>query len=275
MDVFKGFSLYDILSMIIPGGILLWILSDYIPEPKTIANVISIGNNSASSFFFLCPFAYIIGILNHIIASKLWRYFRNNPYLLVKCLDEEINLLGHPQTLSDIRNMVHISAYKEKAFEDFVDFSFLTAIGIVTLGMIIDIIFQTHVNNYAFMAIAITYTIIWGLVTMIGNDTDDKSMSSIIVPYYKAYYLHLQESKNSDINVLEGQVAFLQSMTIPLALLLVSHNDRITTDYSIVRGMILVIYVAIFPVVYNRLVKIHSLVWEAYEFLYIKSTHKE
>ena len=253
--------------MIIPGGILLWILSHYCPEIVSISNGISKGHDSAFSFFFLCPFAYIIGMVNHIVASKLWGYYRNNPYLLAKCLDEEIKLLGHPKKLSEIRDHISLPEDKVKTSRDFLEYSFLTAIGIVAAGMLVDILFQIHMNAYAVITLAAIYTIIWGFLSRMG--TDNKEIESITSLYYTAYYHNQQESKNSDVSVMEGQVAFLQSMTIPLALLLVTHfRISTSTGYCAVKMILLVIYIAIFPVIYNRLRKIHSLVWESTEFIH-------
>lgn len=267
MDAFKGFSLYDILSMIIPGGILLWILTVYCPDLISIANGISQGHHDAFSFLFLCPFAYIIGMVNHIVASKLWGYYRNNPYLLVKCLEEEIELLGNPKKLSEIRNRISLSGDKVNTFSDFVEYSFLTAIGIVAAGMLVDILFQIHMNAYAVITLAVIYTIICVLVARMG--TDSKEVENITSLYYAAYYYNQQENKNSNISVMEGQVAFLQSMIIPLALLLVTHFCvSISKGYCAVKMILLVIYIAIFPVIYNRLRKIHSLVWESTEFIH-------
>ncbi len=261
-------SLYDLLSMVIPGGILLWVLSIYCPDLYSIAQGIACGHSNLFLFFFFCPLAYIIGICNHVVASKLWYVFRNNPYIIVSCLDDEIGQFKHTQKLWHLRkDKIHIATNRVDSFNDFVQYSFISAIGLLAVGMVIDCAFSIHVNSYAFIALAVLYFVLYGVSTLCCNSTT-KEERKVTELYYEAYYYVQQTSRNSDISVMEGQVAFLQSMTIPLSLLIVSHfKICVSSCYPAVQLFLLVVYICIFPIVYNRIKKIHSRVWEDYEFL--------
>lgn len=262
-------SLYDIVSMIIPGGILLWILSKYCPCLCFLKDMLD-DHEVIVSVFFICPAAYVLGLANHIVASKLWRVFRNNPLLLAKCLDDEINLFHTTHKLSTItiKKDSNLNTGRVNAFNDFIEYSFVVALGIVVLSAVIDIIFSLHFNGYVILALALLYTVLWAFSTMFVNGGADDESKKITDAYYVAYYYDQQTSKNSDISVMEGQVAFLQSMTIPLAILVASHATCICLPISqYIRFAIFVTYIGIFPLIYNRIKKIHCRVWEDYEFL--------
>lgn len=263
----KKLSLYDMLSMVIPGGILLRVLSIYCPDLYSIANGIACGHSNLFLFFFFCPLAYIIGICNHVVASKLWHIFRNNPYIIVSCLDDEIGQFNNTQKLQDKRRELHIASHRIDAFNDFVHYSFIMAVALLAIGMVIDGMFSLCLNYCAIITLSVLYIGLYGVSTLCWNTSTDEE-KKVTKLYYEAYYYVQQASRNSDISVMEGQVAFLQSMTIPLSLLIVSHfNLCVSSCYPAFRLLLLVVYICIFPVVYNRIKKIHSRVWEDYEFL--------
>lgn len=80
---FEKLSLYDILSMVIPGGIILlfllgccgfdWRINDVNVDCKLI-------------WGFGIVVSYIIGMGNHVLSKVFWKKYRNNPLLLNRSL---------------------------------------------------------------------------------------------------------------------------------------------------------------------------------------------
>lgn len=81
--------------------------------------------------------------------------------------------------------------------------------------------------------------------------------------YYEAYSYVLEESCYDGIPIIEGQVAFLQSMVIPglLILMLLSKYD----STPLLLGGIL-LFLLLFYLIFDRIILIHKLVWEYYEY---------
>lgn len=81
--------------------------------------------------------------------------------------------------------------------------------------------------------------------------------------YNEAYSYVLEESCYDGIPIIEGQVAFLQSMVIPglLILMLLSKYD----STPLLLGGIL-LFLLLFYLIFDRIILIHKLVWEYYEY---------
>ena len=264
----KNLSLYDMLSMIIPGGILLWMCSVYCKGLGSISYGIASGHHELFAFLFLCPLAYIVGIGNHLITTKLWAMFRNNPYLIIDCLEKAKNQFSSTRKLEKIRNSFRINPNRVDTCSAFIHYSFLTALGVVVFGIVLNLILAYMLNCLVFLYLGAAYGIIWMLTTSFCNSYSDEEEKKVIETYYEAYYYVQQKSKNSDISIMEGQVAFMQSMSIPLALLAVSSCSLTAASaYCTFRLIMFSLFIIIFPMVICRIRKIHSRVWEDYEFL--------
>lgn len=264
----KNLSLYDMLSMIIPGGILLWMCSVYCKGLWSVSNGTASGHHELFAFLFLCPLAYIVGIGNHLITTKLWAMFRNNPYLIIDCLEKAKNQFSSTRKLEKIRNSFRINPNRVDTCSAFIHYSFLTALGVVVFGIVLNLILAYMLNCLVFLYLGAAYGIIWMLTTSFCNSYSNKEEKKVIETYYEAYYYVQQKSKNSDISVMEGQVAFMQSMSIPLALLAVSSCSLTAASANCTFRLIMFsLFIIIFPMVICRIRKIHSRVWEDYEFL--------
>lgn len=81
--------------------------------------------------------------------------------------------------------------------------------------------------------------------------------------YYEAYSYVLEESCYDGIPIIEGQVAFLQSMVIPglLILMLLSKHD---SSPLLLVGILLLLL--LFYLIFDRTILIHKQVWEYYEY---------
>lgn len=77
---------------------------------------------------------------------------------------------------------------------------------------------------------------------------------------------------SDDISIMEGQIAFLQSMVLPLILFLFSDTYLLGQfipgiRISLMRALLLLIIIAVFFAVFCRQMKIYRRVWEDYEYL--------
>ena len=92
---------------------------------------------------------------------------------------------------------------------------------------------------------------------------DLQSKSSLEDKYYQVYSYVLEKSKYGDISIIEGQVAFLQSMIIPMVLmlfLLSKHNSL-----PLFLGCFLLLLISLY-LIFDRTMLIHKQVWEYYEY---------
>ena len=205
---------------------------------------------------------------NHLITTKLWAMFRNNPYLIIDCLEKAKNQFSSTRKLEKIRNSFRINPNRVDTCSAFIHYSFLTALGVVVFSIVLNLIFAYMLNCLVFLYLGAAYGIIWMLTTSFCNSYSDEEEKKVIETYYEAYYYVQQKSKNSDISVMEGQVAFMQSMSIPLALLAVSSCSLTAASANCTFRLIMFsLFIIIFPMVICRIRKIHSRVWEDYEFL--------
>ena len=201
MNQFLGkLSLYDIIVMVIPGGIILLFFLDYYGVDLLYNGSYGI---SSLAVFGMVVASYIIGMGNHVIAKKLWRIFRNNGLLLSYSLEKAKN--EYTKELNRLVENVNLECCK----------------------------------------------------------LDLQSRPSLEDKYYEAYSYVMEKSKYGGISIIEGQVAFLQSMIIPMVLMLflLSKFNYI----PLVLGCVLLILISLY-LIFDRTLLIHKQVWEYYEY---------
>lgn len=81
--------------------------------------------------------------------------------------------------------------------------------------------------------------------------------------YYEAYSFVLEKSRYNCISIVEGQVAFLQSMVIP-GLLMLLYLSKYESAPLLLGGILL--FLLLFYLIFDRIILIHKLVWEYYEY---------
>ncbi len=268
-------SLYDILVMVIPGGILLWCLSKYFPE-TSVFSLSFIGEYGKSAFVtvFLIA-AYVVGIFNHIITHTLWHPFRNNPELLIKSLRDNMSRFEEMPHISSLFNNHIPDVDYTRAFTSKWQFVFITALGIVTIAGFMGMLFHLPLTSCkAITLLPLAFLLFWFLYWLfcktanLSECENNSDTRQILSAYDKAYYFALKSAYSSDIAVVEGQAAFLQSLLIPLAFTIASPNDNIYFPINgTVKLLLFIIYIGLFPTIFNRMELVHSRVWEDYEFL--------
>ncbi len=92
---------------------------------------------------------------------------------------------------------------------------------------------------------------------------DLQSKSSLEDKYYEAYSYVLEKSKYGGISIIEGQVAFLQSMIIPMVLMLFLFSKH--DSLPLFSGCFLLLLISLYLIL-NRTLLIHKQVWEYYEY---------
>ena len=92
----------------------------------------------------------------------------------------------------------------------------------VVVASIIAVILSILSLCCAWIVLAVFLSILYLVNLYIKCSSNNSTERSLVLEkYYEAYYYVQQNSQNKDIPIMEGQVAFLQSMTIPIS---VSYN---------------------------------------------------
>ena len=102
--------------------------------------------------------------------------------------------------------------------------------------------------------------------------SSQNSNSAVLQQYYSAYYFVVKNKYNDDISIMEGQIAFLQSMLLPLVLFFFVPIDFLKEfipgiSCCLLYLLLTICILAIFAVVFCRQMKIYQRVWEDYEYL--------
>lgn len=270
LDTFASrLSLYDIISMLIPGGILLFVLGKYFPC-LSLCGFSDLENDSniAIVLFILCPLAYLVGITNHFLSNIIWGAYRNNVYLISSCFNNVKEQLIHTPNLNQLVKGLQMQVNKPNILCSLSQYGFLLCMIIVIFCALLNKIFSLHYLFYTSIVLTTIIGIIWLAFTNCDCLQHNKGNKNIIGKYYQAYYYVQQNANCKDIPIMEGQVAFMQAMAIPLALLAAMPGlCAANTANCYINLLLFLVYVGIYPLVFIRLKKIHSRVWEDYEFL--------
>jgi hypothetical protein len=263
--------------MLIPGGIIMFAFLINIECLHSFLLTYINGHETFAVVLFLGPIAYIIGIGNHILTYWTWSFFKNYPILLMDCLKSEIKQFDKAPILQEIYTSCIKNSHKAElsSTDDYIGFTFVTILALISISSIVGIIVSTDSIGYFYIVLSTLFIILSLCIIRYWNNGDIIYAKIIKNEYYKAYYYIQQKSKNTDISVIEGQVAFLQSMLLPLALMITLPNTiLIPSSYGVIRLVLFIIFLIIFPIIYNRIRKIHSRVWEDYNFLHDQSNIK-
>ncbi len=255
--------------MLIPGGIILVALGRYCPcLPLSALMDLAKGKELAFFFFFFfCPIAYIVGIANHLVCGWLWKAFRNNACLISLCLEETKKQFVSTSYISELCAGLPSRVGKNAVWCAFVGKGVLVFMSIFVLVVIISGVLSLPCLCCAAIVLVFMMSALWLFLTCYCESSCCKKEQCIKEKYYQAYYCVQQLSKKEDISIMEAQVAFLQAMSLPIALVAMVSQLAPDPVNCVVRVFFLILFLGIFPMVYHRVKKIHSRVWEDYEFL--------
>lgn len=217
-DIVSKFSLYDILAMIVPGGAILVAIA------LMINNLLIINTNIIEKpLFWIVGLtgAYLVGLLNHTLTSAVWGKFRNNELMLKSSLKNAKSYLPENGRVGKLTSAIDLSNTDK--------IKIINCIWLMKSVIIAYLIFSTvmlavyctcHKCESRDIALIITIPFIAILICVIveliytleGGKTSDPD---VIQKYYSAYYFVAKHKYSDDISIIEGQIAFLQSMVLP------------------------------------------------------------
>ena len=284
-DFLKKISLYDILAMLIPGGaIYIFLLlmlgfalkfNEKMIDP-TLGWIVSLA------------ISYLLGLINHTFTSLIWLPFRNNCQMIIcagikygnfKYEDNDKDTKFKNSRIKAIMSKINkfLLGIKTALRRSFCKLflGYLIASAIVTLCIFI--VFRQEVFSYVgyifmpFCAFAIIS--LCQFFPFIKKEGRNIAKKGVVEDYYKRYYYVATHSYRKDMFVIEGQVAFMQSMLIPILclLLLPDYKYDILLNYracsSAIKVILCFIVVYSIPAIFCRQMKIYQCVFEDYEFL--------
>ena len=281
-------SFYDVVSMVIPGGtILLFFRVLFAADSYPLSVLISKEQEIDHTILFTIGVvvAYIVGIFNHLLSAKIWSGFRNNPAFIKRELIKVMRDTPEPFYLKLLCSNVNTTATSTNSKRNTVD-AYLRGPFWLVWAIFVSCSILQLVANFSISIFDCIYIIgilflIFSVVLMLAvplfeEGQEDKNILDV---YYIAYYYVLQNYKNKDISILEGQVAFLETMFIPiLSFLCIPYKSLLSffmlgnvvnESYVILlfKCLIALLWLGLLPAILNRIGKIHELVWYDYEYL--------
>lgn len=280
MEFTSKLSLYDIIAMVIPGGTILLYLLINMGYSLTIDEF---KINEGLCWVVGIVLSYILGIINHLITKKLWSFHRNNTDVIYSTLSQAMN--RHTTALNElIKNKGKYSRNVQEPYCDYIKFSFCFICGFIICTFVIIAVSSffhlgtcgTYIINML-LGILIIIILLY-CVPRIKRENDEELLDK----YYEAYTYVQQRGQIKDIPIIEGQVAFLQAMLLPLLLFSTIDHEKLGNLMNLsacsckccesycccpIRCGILLVCLLIFPVVFSRLKATCRIVWEYYEYV--------
>lgn len=263
MNITSRISLYDILAMILPGGLLIWCLAqmDFIRE-IVAAYIRSLDTLPCKDLWMvtsLLVFAYIIGLVNHVFTTflfdKVFHMRNNSRHILsvVKDLKRE-EIWKELTELGSEKLPKHISENTTDEEESN-----------TKCCVIRYLVHQWNSIKYVLNKIKTGCKI---------NQFDYK----VVDKYYEAYTYSMKNGLMSTISAIEYQIAMLESFFIPTtwAVLVLRKLNvacicgccSVQILYSgwiclLLEGIIITIFLWI---ILSRMKKVYRIVFENYEY---------
>lgn len=266
MNFLSKLSLYDILSMMIPGFIiLLWGLS--ICKLSWEPNAFEADKAIIGAIWLIA--AYLIGIINHLLTSLMWIRTRNATDFLAnalqKCKKEIKDYRYLPQKEYPYNFQLHVTI------------PCVYLLIVILVGSFIEVANFKNESLYMLIPEIVSLCAFFILLFVDFKEsclsvTPIKESREIVNKYYEAYYYASKHGYNNDVAIIEGQVAFMQSMIIPVSLfLMLPKNLYPYMPYSesvcILKGLLLLLCIILILAIPYRVKKIHYLIWCNFEYL--------
>lgn len=265
-------TLYDFISMLMPGSIIVAVLMLLCTDGQ-----LTLPNNAFFWVFFFTS-SYLAGIVNHIVTSSLSKFFnfRNCPKMLADSFQKAIN-----QGYVSDESAGKIDNAEKPSCESHIYCG--TALLGVCFGLLCCIccICQQKSPMIIVSAFFVFYiaVLLLEFFTNTNCKCDNPKPENLKDEYYKCYYYVKKNRYGNDIEVIESQVAFLQSLILPILLMLTSQcspRELMTLfgpDCKYVLcpcgfvAITLLTLAAIIVAIILRQQKIYDRVWEDYYYL--------
>lgn len=235
----SGVSIFDFLTMIIPGGIIIAIIGEWLGYIPFVINVCD--KSAFTSYIILCVVVYLIGLIHNAFMDFLFNWwFRNNAYYI-----QYFHIITSENKKENILTINAKGCYKYCILRDIC--IFIQALK-KECSFFDKKIFKVRKNN---------------------------KNRNIRREYYRAYYYITNHSINSSISIMECQVTFIRNMLIP-AICICFYYDMFKCVLGmpdIQWGYFFIAIIALFITMISRQNKIYRRVWE--DYLYLKYIEKE
>lgn len=232
MDLSSKFSLYDVLVMIIPGGIIMTAIAlttntEWLSETVKIYygdEIVTEYTTNFLSYALILSFTYIIGLINNWINEGIFRGFRNSDVAIENELKKVLKNNGNI-------NLQNFIGHKYDSGKT-------------------DIVCLPHLS----------IKILWGIICHLLPCRANRSEP---IYYYKAYYSLSTNQRLGSIPLIETQVALLRNIILPLSLLalLLTYKNIILIPYQSIISVLVII--SIYVVMIQRQNKVYNIVWES------------
>lgn len=256
-DFVSKLTLYDILAMVIPGGaivllVIMWMPRSYdfpiIKTPEAIVWTIDL------------VLAYTVGLINVWFTGHIWTYWRNSTDEIYKSLKKLVTEIRNFVYLREAHHYGKMSYKAECPLKSWI-------IGIMIVTSCIMVLYNTPYLFYWCIALIMAMFVLLN-ITNVKNVQNKKFLDK----YYEAYYFVQKSTYCKNIATIEAQVAFMQSLTIPLFLFLGTSNEKIANYLKGIEAQnlkiaILLLFIALVVYIPCRIKKIYYLVWSDYEYL--------
>lgn len=241
-------SLFDIISMVVPGGILLGVLLLLCSSSSESVELLKkIPEWGQLSLFIIA--SYVLGLINCEITELLWRCFRNNP--------EDI---WYAFMTIDKKRLPYKRYYSPIIFSFYI---------FIFLLLVIDL---SEYHYLILISIIIIFYFLRSIFPGIKYDVND-----YVRQYYHQYYFVEKYRPWNAVKIIEAQVAFLKSICFPLCI--ASAYLVKTAKYCGMKGWIIAITIlsllAIISVAVCRQNTIYRIIIEDYKHLYKRISKDE
>ncbi|MCM1141811.1 MAG: hypothetical protein NC453_24840 [Muribaculum sp.] len=231
MNLSSKFTLYDMLAMVIPGGV---IVAGIIVWKDFLKGIMVCHCDYQTTIFdsdlILCTAlivaSYVCGLINNWFSDGLFKGFRNYGYAVKSALMETLKL----HKIINLKSLSGIDVYENTKDAS----SHLILMAIKTLGKI---------------------------AASIPPCCKANKNSHILDLYYIAYYILWQNNLLGAIPLLEGQVSLLRNLITAIIIFATLTHCVIGLSWSY-----LLILLSIYIVMVQRQQKIYRIVWETYNY---------
>lgn len=248
-ELVSKLSLYDILAMVIPGGLILWCIS------LSGCRLLQI-TDKALFWIVSLVFSYLIGLINHMLTSYIWLCFRNNKKMINEAKRRYLDDIGK------------IKYMKQQPACCLFKYLFI----LLMIYLLYMAISKVNVANHHIISL-ICFVVTALLVYVIIQDKINPTHINLttIDDYYKAYYNAMQYRYSDDIPIMESQVAFIQNLTIPIIVFIFIPLPL--WIYGSMKIIVVIMLPLLFWTICNTQMKIYTRVWEDNHYLQI-AQHK-
>lgn len=234
----SGVSVFDFLTMVVPGGLILAMGANFFGEIPLVIDLCE--KCKFSGYIVILVSSYLLGLINNSFMDFMFKWFRNNPfyiqiqYMRIYNTLPNKGVLGQLNMLSDIIKIERGKSITESL-----------------------------------------RSLICSFKTMIYKTFEFKSYedrNKILTGYYKAYYFVAANQINSSISIMECQVAFVRNLILLILLMGVWSKVnviRICFDVDICLWVYILVSLCLFVVMFTRQNKVYRRVFE--DYVYLKS----